>query len=144
MKKNLSPLKDEIKNWLAVIGQNRKWLAERCGVSKSTVNNWLSTSINISPRKLALIQKLMDETRAATKLRTAPPAYVTLEMTLDEEYRWQHAALTQRPPQTLRDWAYDSLNRAAADWHRANHPLWLEHAEKHFDGAKRSAAENGK
>ncbi|MDB6080484.1 MAG: peptidase and domain protein [Akkermansiaceae bacterium] len=65
--------KDEIKAWLAANGRDRAWLAERCGVSKSTVNNWLSTSISIPLKKLQMIDRLtvqlqsekIDERRAA-------------------------------------------------------------------------------
>lgn len=55
----MTPTKEDIKKWLKAIGRDRKWLAEQCGVSKRQVDNWFSSSINISARALLIIQRLM-------------------------------------------------------------------------------------
>jgi len=33
---------ENIKRWLKDIGKNRDWLAQHCGVSKSTVDGWMA------------------------------------------------------------------------------------------------------
>lgn len=39
--------KAEIKSWLKKNGKNRVWLADRLGVSKATVDKYLSTNVPI-------------------------------------------------------------------------------------------------
>lgn len=56
----MTPTKEDIKKWLKAIGRDRKWLADQCGVSKRQVDNWFSSSINISARALLIIQRLMN------------------------------------------------------------------------------------
>ena len=51
----------EIKDWLKRIGKNRKWLAEKCFVAKSTVDCWLAPTRDIPPAKVAYIKKLKEE-----------------------------------------------------------------------------------
>lgn len=51
--------KEEIKIWLKGTGKNRKWLAEKCNVSISAVNSWLSTDRGIPSKSIIIIQNLM-------------------------------------------------------------------------------------
>lgn len=57
--------KEEIKAWLKDSGMSRQELAARCGVTLSSVNNWLSNSKTnqIPELKMQLIEKLMQETK---------------------------------------------------------------------------------
>lgn len=55
----MSSQKDSIKKWLKKNNHNRAWLAEQCGVSKRTVDDWLSTSRQIPAKAILVIQKLM-------------------------------------------------------------------------------------
>lgn len=61
--------KEDIKKWLKTTGRDRKWLADQCGVSKRQVDNWFSSSTNISARALLIIQQLMNgETKSAPRI----------------------------------------------------------------------------
>jgi len=51
--KTITP--EQIKDWLDIIQQKREWLAERCGVTKPTVNGWLSAGRLIPQPKLEII-----------------------------------------------------------------------------------------
>lgn len=57
--------KDDVKTWLKLIGRDRGWLAEQCGVKKTAVDEWFKKRREIPPAKLALIRKLMGEGRVA-------------------------------------------------------------------------------
>lgn len=48
----------EIKSWLSEIGRDRKWLADQCGVSISTVNGWLSANRPIPGPAAKIIERL--------------------------------------------------------------------------------------
>lgn len=50
---------ENIKEWLKRIGKNRAWLGEKCGVSKRSVDNWLSGADPIPYAKQQLIEHLM-------------------------------------------------------------------------------------
>lgn len=49
----------DIKAWLKKTGHNRTWLGEQCGVSKSTVNGWLSAQRPIPNPALKILTRLM-------------------------------------------------------------------------------------
>lgn len=50
---------EKIKRWIKDNRLNRKWLAEKTGSSKATVDGWLSNNRTIPPAKLDLIEQLM-------------------------------------------------------------------------------------
>ena len=50
---------EEIKRWLADIGEDREWLARQCHVSKPTVNGWLSAGRTIPKPTLSILKSLM-------------------------------------------------------------------------------------
>lgn len=60
--------KEDVKTWLKTTGQDREWLAEKCYVTKPTVNGWFRSTGIIPPAKLALIQRLMEEGQAANQI----------------------------------------------------------------------------
>jgi hypothetical protein len=55
-------MNDEIKTWLKQTGRDRAWLAEQCGVSIGTVNNWLSAGRKITGPPQKIIEQLMSAT----------------------------------------------------------------------------------
>ena len=63
--------KEDIKAWLKETGQNRQHLANTVGVSKGTVNNWLSGADPIPFAKLQLIERIINESEEK-QVETAP------------------------------------------------------------------------
>ena len=52
--------KEGIKAWLAKYpDRDRNWLAVQCGVGKKTVDNWLSTAIDMPSKAILIIEGLM-------------------------------------------------------------------------------------
>jgi hypothetical protein len=48
-----------VKDWLKERGHSRSWLAAQCGVSKKTVDNWLSAGRPINASAATIINQLM-------------------------------------------------------------------------------------
>lgn len=69
----MTPNKDDIKKWLRDIGKDRKWLAEQCDVSLSTVNSWLSTDRGVAAKAVLVIQHLMNETNCKSTYQDIQP-----------------------------------------------------------------------
>lgn len=69
------PDKEDIIAWLATIGKDRKWLADKCLVSVGQCYNWFSRNGRIPAAKLALIKSLID----ATSGENPPDQVITLE-----------------------------------------------------------------
>lgn len=53
------PSKMAVKSWLKSTGKNRDWLADKCGVSKRTVDCWMAASGTIPARAILVLQDLM-------------------------------------------------------------------------------------
>lgn len=51
--------KDQIKNWLKDINQDRYWLAEKCGVAKVSVDGWFSRN-KFPAKSMLIIKNLMN------------------------------------------------------------------------------------
>ena len=51
--------KDEIKNWMRENNLERAWLAKECGVSKATVDTWLSSDRGVPFKAQFYIQSLI-------------------------------------------------------------------------------------
>jgi len=114
----MQPSKDEIKAWLKRFGRSREWLAEQCDKSKNTVNNWLSTNIEIPAATLHLISRLMeDDQRAETeRVDAAAPklSHVVLRITTDELNEWSRAFKASNAS-TLEDWALEAIRGAYSE-----------------------------
>ena len=54
--------KDEIKNWMRENNLERAWLAKECGVSKATVDTWLSSDRGVPFKAQLTIQTLIFKT----------------------------------------------------------------------------------
>lgn len=50
---------DTIKNWLSEQGHDRAWLADKCNVSKPTVDGWLSANRPIPGPAERIIEQLI-------------------------------------------------------------------------------------
>ena len=50
---------ESIKTWLSEQGHKRPWLADKCSVSKTTVDGWLSANRPIPGPAQRIIQQLM-------------------------------------------------------------------------------------
>lgn len=61
--------REVVKKWLKSRGYNREWLAYQCGVSKGTVNNWLSAGRPIKGAPARIIEGLMDGARREIEIR---------------------------------------------------------------------------
>lgn len=81
---------EEIKNWLEKNRKDRLWLAEKCLVSKRTVDNWLSEGRNIPPRKLGVIESLIQDENKGTQIEERRQSPETQLMILKfTEKEWQ-------------------------------------------------------
>lgn len=108
----MSISKDDIKAWLSTSGRDREWLAEQCGSSKNTVNNWLSTNIQVPSKALRIIETLMRADAEVERAKNpAPPMSLVLEVE-GKRFDAYNRAATQRGL-IIREWAVDILNEAA-------------------------------
>lgn len=105
--------KESIKEWLASHpSRDRTWLAEQCGVSKNTVNNWLSTSIAVPAKASRLIENLMRaDLEAARSAQPTPDQNLVLEVRPETFDRYNRAALARQ--MIVREWAITVLDEAA-------------------------------
>jgi len=105
--------KDNIKTWLKRSGRDRAWLADQLGVSKKTVDNWLSVQ-DIPEAKLALIQRLHadDLAAAARQTQLSEPTNQIFSVEVDHARfrRYNAAAASQR--KTMEQWTIQTLDHA--------------------------------
>lgn len=115
MPKGMEPSKEQIKTWMKRFSRSREWLAAQCGKSKNTVNNWLSTNIEIPTDVLRLISHLIDADEAAETERknqegADPLQNLLVEVDVEEFKAWSRAALGKH--QIVHEWALDAIRRA--------------------------------
>lgn len=113
-KRAMSPSKDSVKQWLRdhPDRDGRRWLASLCEVSKRTVDNWLSSPAAIPAKALVIIGRQMEADREAIRSRQpAPDQNLVLEVDPETFDQYNRAALSKGL--IVRDWAVDTLNRAA-------------------------------
>lgn len=58
---------DQIKQWLKETGKDRVWLAEKCGVSKSTVDGWMAGRTIPRPAAATINSLMFAETPLSPK-----------------------------------------------------------------------------
>lgn len=102
--------REDIKNWLKGTGKDRAWLGETIGVSKRTVDNWLSGADPIPAAKKKLIEERMqnsaapDQTAAVVlPLDTSSVNYITILLTQEEYAECVSAATAEHLD--LQTWA---------------------------------------
>lgn len=110
--------REDIKAWLKTVKMSRKELAERCGVSLSCVNNWLSDSKSnpIPALKLTFIASLMqgsqlEESQSPATTPGTPRAFA-VQLSEQDYQRCLAAALRAGKP-NLEAWAAQALTEAA-------------------------------
>ena len=96
--------KDSIRKWLSEESHSRKWLAEKCGVTQKTLNNWLGSERPVPQKALRMIEKLMREDQMLDV-----KARLVLEFTPEEFEKLCEAALKDK--MTIQKWAEAKLNR---------------------------------
>ena len=104
--------KDQIKEWLNHPDRSRLWLAKACGVSKNTVNNWLSTAIVIPKKQLIRISDLIENPKVETMIETPQTveAVLVIKTTPEENEAWQKSAFNAG--MTLNEWALCAIQSA--------------------------------
>lgn len=71
---DMNSSKKTIKDWMKSSGKNRKWLADQCLVTITTVNDWFTSRGTIPAAKLELIRFLMEKAPSvAPKQELTPP-----------------------------------------------------------------------
>lgn len=106
-------LKAKIKAWLKAQHLSRSWLADRCGVSLKTVNNWLSSPRDIPAKAVLIVERLMETgPEVVTVQSPVPDSVITLR--LDEARLDAYTRASAAEGLTLREWAIAALDDAAA------------------------------
>lgn len=79
--------KNEIKNWMKENNLERAWLAKECGVSKATVDTWLSSDRGVPSKAQLTIQTLIFKSpeRRSTGLNST----VKLKWRQSSGYPWK-------------------------------------------------------
>lgn len=105
--------KDSIKAWLdAYPDRDRYWLAEKCGVEKRSVDNWLSSPREIPAKALLIIEGLMRaDLEVARAKQPVPPMTVVLEVPPPVFDSYNRAATSRGL--IIREWAVKVLEDAA-------------------------------
>jgi SOS-response transcriptional repressor LexA len=109
---------DEIDSRLALIGKNRAWLVEVTGRSENSIRASLAPSAPDSKRSDLLQKALSDaieKEESAQRSSARLPDQLALAPTADEFNAWCRAYKASEA-ETLKDWAIDELNKAAAAW----------------------------
>lgn len=105
--------KEGIKEWLARYPvRDRFWLADQCGVGKKTVDNWLSTAIDMPSKAILIIEGLM---RADAETEpVAPIEIVNLPATCTpDQFSLYTRAYKHSECEQFKDWITTRLDAAA-------------------------------
>lgn len=100
--------KDEIRQWLDSIGQDRHWLAEQCASQKSTVDSWFSTK-GFPPWALKIIEHLMEKHGAQSL-----PGADEMPLSLNDLTAFEQARI-KTGHATIADWMVAALRAEAAE-----------------------------
>lgn len=91
---------NKIKKWLYEKNRSRSWLADHCGVSKSTVDGWLSADRPIPKPAQKIIEKLMSDGVPVVNPRLTLSQYAKAE------------EIAKANGQTVNEWIEDLINKA--------------------------------
>lgn len=126
--------KESVKKWLAERPERtREWLASKCGVTKRTVDNWLSSGIKIPSKAQMLLEALMRDSEPAAK-GDEKVTHLMLTVPLDEFEDWCRASLLKN--QIVTKWAIQAIR----DAYQLEHALRPSISTKgsHYSGEKRA------
>lgn len=77
--------KQEIDQWLKTNKKDRRWLAERCGVSYGQVNNWMSKNREIPKKAMIIIDNLMSQPKPSGDSQVSIPDFdINLKVSPDK------------------------------------------------------------
>lgn len=108
--------KEEIKGWLKESGLDRDWLGAQLGVSRRTVDNWLSSSIRIPGLKLQAIEQLLSKGRESLAAEPGPLLLNGQPLLLNpgkDRFNLWNKAWRQSDAETLEEWAIRALDGLA-------------------------------
>jgi len=108
--------KEQIKAWLKESGHDRDWLGAQLGVSRRTVDNWLSSNIRIPGRKLQAIEQLLSKGRESLAAEPRPLLLNGQPLLLNpgkDRFNLWNKAWKQSDAETLEEWAIRALDGLA-------------------------------
>jgi hypothetical protein len=108
--------KEEIKAWLKESGHDRDWLGAQLGVSRRTVDNWLSSNIRIPGRKLLAIGQLSSKGREPLGAEPGPTLLNGQPLLLNpgkDRFNLWNKAWKESDAETLEEWAIRALDGLA-------------------------------
>ena len=108
--------KEEIKAWLKESGHDRDWLGAQLGVSRRTVDNWLSSNIRIPGRKLLAIGQLSSKGREPIGAEPGPTLLNGQPLLLNpgkDRFNLWNKAWKESDAETLEEWAIRALDGLA-------------------------------
>ena len=105
------PTKDQIKEWLTSIGEDREWLGQKLSVTKRAVDNWLSSKKEIPKLKLETIALLMKQESTSDIHKP-----LLLHPTKKQYDVWMNSWADNRHEfPTFDEWAITGLDRMAEE-----------------------------
>jgi hypothetical protein len=130
----MNPSKEQVKRWLSEHkDRDRDWLAAKCGVTKRTVDNWLSSGIPIPTKAQHLLAALMRED-VQPPVKSEPETHLSLQIKMPEFHAWSAIALENG--QTLIDWIISSIRDAYERDQRLKKPTLMVAEDPAPYGAK--------
>jgi hypothetical protein len=111
-------MKEKIKAWLKSTHRDRNWLGDQIGVTKKTVDNWLSSPQPIPEAKLQLIQRVMESSQKSPQDPTLPQVF-SVEVSLPRFRQYSYCAKMQH--RTLEEWVISELDIAAENYFATEH-----------------------
>ncbi|MGJ8678623.1 MAG: hypothetical protein ACSHX0_14015 [Akkermansiaceae bacterium] len=105
--------KERAIKWLKDNHHSRDWLAEKCGVKRGTVNNWLTTPRGLPAKASLIIINLIKIDDAKSKELNAKPQNLVLTFERERFTRiCKTAAMKGQSPQ---EWAEAELKKLAQE-----------------------------
>src|SRR5690625_4346050 len=87
--------KESVQKWLDHHRHTRDWLAEKTGVTRRTVDNWLVSPRPIPAKAIPIIQRLMEEDARSEQLASMTPSSLVLHFSKEDFRKIQQAALNK-------------------------------------------------
>lgn len=121
---------DEIDKRLEKLGKDRAWLANASGRKLNSLGSALAPGAAASKRSEHLQRALTDAIEREEKAQAAVvelPERITLEVSSEDYEAFNRASLAKN--KTVKAWAIDELNKAAAAYHKTKAVRYETHEE---------------